>query len=441
MGFPRWMKWVLILVVGNGYWGQVPAQEQRMSALDLELAKSILQHTEEDIRDHYYDPRYHGVNLDARFAEAAQKIGSAPSLNMALSTIAAALSDLDDSHTYLLPPLRPYVHEYGWRMRFVGNGGAFITAVRPGSDAEKQGIRPGDQVLAVEGFSFNRKDFWKVYYVFWVLRPQPSLHLRLKSPDGSIREVDAKAYYRGTKKQLDLSQAGLDQLQMTWDSERQEWFDRPRYATLSNDVLVARVSSFELDEDEVGAILGHIRSHPAVVLDLRGNPGGYVDAVALFAGGLLDHKVKIADRVGRKTEKPLIANALRHYDGKVFVLIDSDSASGAELLARVLQLNQRATIIGDRSSGSVMQARMYAHQYGADNVVPFAVSVTDADMVMTDGKSLEHVGVTPDVLMLPGAADLAAGRDPVLAFAVQQAGGQISPEEAGKLFPVEWPNH
>jgi C-terminal processing protease CtpA/Prc len=57
---------------------------------------------------------------------------------------------------------------------------------------------------------------------------------------------------------------------------------------------------------------------------------------------------------------------------------------------------------------------------------------------MGDGKSLEHTGVTPDELLLPSGADLAAKRDPVLSRAAELAGMKIDPEKAGAMFLIEW---
>ena len=86
-----------------------------------------------------------------------------------------------------------------------------------------------------------------------------------------------------------------------------------------------------------------------------------------------------------------------------------------------------------------MQAMQSTLQVGANTIVPYGLSVTDADLVMRDGKSLEHVGVTPDELLLPTPADLAAGVDPVLAHAAKLAGTELDVKKAAALFPIEWP--
>jgi C-terminal processing protease CtpA/Prc len=115
--------------------------------------------------------------------------------------------------------------------------------------------------------------------------------------------------------------------------------------------------------------------------------------------------------------------------------VDSKTSGAAELLARFLQLNRKATIIGDVTAGSVFRARLHRFDMGEN---PFAASISEAAPVMSDGVCIERLGVTPDQVLLPTAQDLASARDPVLSSAAQTLGVDLDPAKAGTLFPTEW---
>lgn len=348
---------------------------------------------------------------------------------------------MDDSHTFFLPPQHPVRLDYGWQYQMVG-GHCLVTQVRPESDAEAKGLKPGDEVLAINGIAPARDIVWKLQYLFGVLRPQPSLHLDLQDPAGKKRNLDVAASIRETKLVTDLTRAngGVDIWNIIREEESKEHLKRARYAELGDALMVLKVPRFYFSVLEVREMMDKARKHNALILDLRGNPGGSVDTLGYLAGDVFDKDVKIADRIGRKENKPQIAKGSSHpFTGKVVVLVDSDSASAAELFARLMQIEKRGIVLGDRSSGHVMESRHFSERTGSGTVIFFGVSVTDADLLMTDGKSLEHVGVTPDELILPTAADLASGRDPVLARAAELLGVKMTPEAAGKLFPYEWP--
>lgn len=131
-------------------------------------------------------------------------------------------------------------------------------------------------------------------------------------------------------------------------------------------------------------------------------------------GHFFDHDVKVGDIKTRKETRPLIAKSRgsQFFDGQLFVLTDSETGSAAEVFAHVMQLEKRAMVIGDRTSGAVMWSRLYSHKVGADTAIFFAASITDADLILTDGKSLERTGVVPGKLLIPVGSNLAAGREP-----------------------------
>ena len=160
----------------------------------------------------------------------------------------------------------------------------------------------------------------------------------------------------------------------------------------------------------------------------------------MYGSQFFDHPVLLETEVSRKESKKVTVKPKgKPFTGKLIVLVDSRSASASELFARVIQLEHRGEVIGDRSAGAVMEARDYGESLGMGISINYGVSITSANLLMSDGKSLEHVGVTPDELMLPTAADLTAGRDPVMSHAVALGGAKLDPVAAGKLFPFEWP--
>jgi C-terminal processing protease CtpA/Prc len=415
-------------------------KQQQMTSLERGRALDMLQVTASDVKKHYYDPKFHGVDFDAKVGEARQQIQTSTAFNMAMSHIAAMLDTLNDSHTFFVPPQHAYRHDYGFTYQMTGDR-CFVTHVRPGSDAEKKGLKPGDEILTINGYNVTRDDYWKVQYVFNILRPQPGLHLQLADAPGVPRQFDVLARMRDTKRVTDLTGGGgaSDIWDLIREQENQDHLMRARYFEVGDQLMVLQVPEFFFTIAEVDSMIGKARKFPNLIVDLRGNPGGSVETLKYLVGGVFDKEVKIADRAGRKDTKPEIARSSHNpYGGKVLVLVDSKSASAAELFARVIQLEKRGKVAGDRSSGSVMESKRYDEKVGADTVIFYGASITEWDLIMSDGKSLEHTGVTPDEIILPNASDLASGKDPVLARAAEMLGVKLTPEDAGKAFPYEW---
>lgn len=412
--------------------------QQQMSRLERERALEILRVVSADVKKHYYDPKFHGVDWDAKVAEAKQQIEQEKSFNMSMSHIAAALASLNDSHTFLIPPRHAYRHDYEFRYQMIGDR-CFVTQVRPKSDADAKGVKPGDEILTINGFAVNRNDLWNIRYVFSILRPQPALRLRLQDPSGVQHELDVVAHVRQQRRVTDLT-TGEGIFEVIREAEDEEHLMRARYMEYGSQLLAMKVPEFYFSQSEVEHMIGRARKHENLIIDLRGNPGGSVETLKYLVGGMFEKEIKIADQVGRKERKPEQAKPLHDpFTGKMVVLVDAQSASAAELFARVIQLEKRGVVIGDSTSGNVMEARHYEERSGVDTIVLYGASITESDLIMSDGRSLEHEGVIPDEIVLPSGKDLATGRDPVLARAAELFEVKITPEEAGKAFPYEWP--
>lgn len=425
----------------------VPAAraQQQVNGMERDRWKDALGLIKDDIRKNYYDPNFHGIDLDAHFKKAEEKMKQAQSIGQLFGIIAQALLDFDDSHLFFLPPGRSTRYDYGWRTQMFGER-CFVTAVKPGSDAEAKGLKPGDEILSLDGYQITRQNHWKVEYAYFSLRPVPGVRFVVAGPDGKERQLDVLTKITQGKRVLDLTEEGDgsdlgDFMRDMEDDERGRREASRSWSFGDGQVMLWRLEEFAHSDEEIDAVMAKARKHKALVIDLRGNGGGAEKTLLRMLSNLFDRDVNVGEIKRRKETKPLVAKTRggeNVYRGDLIVLVDSDSGSASELFARVIQLEKRGTVMGDRTAGAVMRSRVHPHESGLDVVAPYAASITDADITMSDGKSLEHVGVKPDIVLLPKAADLASGRDPVLSQAVTLLGSPLDPEKAGALFPNKW---
>ena len=410
----------------------VTSSAQKANKLEIEHWRDVLRNVKRELKQNYYDPTFHGIDIDARFDVAEAKMKNAESMKHLAQIVAEVLLELKDTHTFFIPPIDGSRVEYGWQLKAVGPD-SYVSAVKPGSDAAAKGLRPGDKVLSIDGKPLDRDGVWLWNYFYNTLQPQQTVTLVIEKPDQTRQTLVVKAWMNK------VIGAGIhrDQLRMNLQGPPVSLFHRHRFVPVSDEVMIWKMPHFYLDEYDLARTFGKLKKRKALILDLRGNHRGFAEALRHLAGYFFDSNIKLADRRGRKDLAPIVAKSKKEkiFKGQLVVLIDSESSSSAEIFARVVQMQKRGVVIGDRSSGSVMEGKFHFMQVGLVREIPVAISATNADVIMPDGMRLEKVGVEPDKLVLPTAQEMSVGHDPVLAYAASLVGIELDPKKAGGLFP------
>jgi C-terminal processing protease CtpA/Prc len=390
------------------------------------------------VKEEYYDPKYHGIQLNARFDAAKAQINSLDYDWQMFRVLVALLMEFDDSHTYVVLPPRKDHYDYGFDMQMVG-ADCLITAVKKDSDAEKAGLEVGDKIVRIGEIKPDRDSLWKLFYVLYQLAPTEFLELTVKKENAPEKTIKDNAIITTRKEYLEERKKRKDK----------EKTDPIKCTEISKEIIACKLYTFDAEKSDVDKMMKGVAGYTKLMLDLRGNGGGLVTTEEYLTGYFFDHDVKMLDLRGRKKTEARIAKSKgkKAFNGELAVLIDSQSASASEVFARVVQLEKRGKVIGDVSSGSVMTSLpiallRYKQRFGyTTKVFPLFISLSIGDVVMSDGGRLEKKGVVPDIPIVPTGYNLKARLDPVLAAASTMLGYKLSPEDAGKMhFMKETPN-
>src|ERR1700752_2201488 len=128
----------------------VTSSAQQANKLEIEYWRDVLRSVKRELKQNFYDPTFNGIDIEARFQLADEKMKKAESMAQLETIVAQVLLELKDGHTFFIPPDDGSRVEYGWRVKPVGPD-SYVGGVKPGSDAEAKGLRPGDKGISIDG--------------------------------------------------------------------------------------------------------------------------------------------------------------------------------------------------------------------------------------------------------------------------------------------------
>lgn len=307
----------------------------------------------------------------------------------------------------------------------------FVVDVKKDSDAEKKGLKVGDEIVGIGKIAPDRKNLWKIEYLLYALDPKETLELFILDANGTERSLQIRAVFK-TPEEREKELKNRREKKKT---------DPYECRSLNAELIACKLRTFSIDKKYIDKMMSEVGSHKKMILDLRGNHGGFVKIEEYLTGYFFDREVKIAtftlrDKTSDRIAKPQKGKV---YKDELIPLIDSESASASEVFARVIQLEKRGRIFGDVSAGAVMTSIFIplANVRGPTDFITYSfygVSVTVGDLVMSDGNRLEDKGVIPDFLMGPTADALAKKYDPVLGYVLEVFGTKITDAEAGQFY-------
>jgi len=376
--------------------------------------EDIMDVVAKDIQKNFYDANLKGVDWKGITEKARDRIRHSEHLGDMLASIASVPYQLYDSHTYFIPPGRSAKVDYGFEAEPFAKD-ILVYKLRKDGPALNAGLQLGDKIVAMNGFAVKRDEFFVMSRYFEFLNPSSEMQLEVVRGDGPPQtiKIPAKVGYRGKTQFIDYNE-----IRREIDAQEPIY----KHENYDGNIGYLKLRVFLLHSGDVDYMVSHVKQSSAVIIDLRGNGGGAIETLKALAGSFTDQPYEMAKQVGREKTDPLeIKPSHTRIAAPLFVMVDSSSASAAEMFARDMQIRKRAIVIGDNSSGRVNESRIFWEKVGAYDMVGFGTEIAVSRVVMSNGEELEGRGVTPDETCIPTTEDLRRQRDPCLERTLQLA--------------------
>ncbi len=319
---------------------------------------------------------------------------------MLYGAVSGMVGSLDDPYTVYMPPEDSKIFKEDVSGEFQGVGmeigirDSQLTVIAPleGTPADRAGLRAGDKITAVNSTSTQG------------MSTDEAVKL-IRGPKGT--EVVLTIFREGWTKTKDFSIVRdiIEIPSVTWEIKEGNIAYLKIYHFSETARQAFRESAIEIINSEADRI----------ILDLRNNPGGYLEVAQSIAGWFLEKNklVAIEDFGSDREDKKYLTKGpsnLVHYP--LVVLINKGSASGSEILAGALRDNRGVKLVGEQSfgKGSVQQL---------EDLSQGSLKVTIARWRTPNGALINGKGLAPDVEVELTEEDFDAGKDPQLDKAIE----------------------
>lgn len=302
-----------------------------------------------------------------------------------------------DPYTVYMPPKEAEVFNEDISGNFSGVGMEVglrdnvvtVIAPLPQSPAEKAGLMAGDMIVRIDGES---TEGWSI--------------------DEAVRHIRGE---QGTEVILTIFREGEDEF-LDKKVVRDTIMIPTSKTEIRGDVFIVSLYSFNaIAEAEMQkALREFVKSKKKkLVLDLRGNPGGYLEGAVGIASYFLPlGKTVVRESFGGDTQEEVYRSSGKEVasfsSDRFVVLVDQGSASASEILAGALKEHGVATIVGAQTFGKGSVQELVKLDDGA------SLKVTVARWLTPNGLSISEGGLTPDIAVERTADDRAQNKDPQL---------------------------
>lgn len=316
---------------------------------------------------------------------------------------------VEEGHTYFLDP-QQYRDYQAWSRgdnTYVGIGISVtardsvprIVEVYDGTPAHDAGLQAGDRLLSIDGQSVDGM----------ALDEMTSL---VRGPAGTSVNIDV--------------QRGDDPDGLSFSVQRAEiHLQFVKDKVVEDDIGYVLLRGFPepsvIDSIEQDITTFENEGVHGLVLDLRGNSGGRIDVGTRLLSHFLPNGTSVyeeVDRGGQNSSHATHGNG--QYGLPLVVLVDGGTASMGEIFASAVQEHGAATVIGTNTAGSVAAAQVFGLPDGS------GLQVTVFEILSSDGKPLNKVGVVPDEVIATDSSNATSGTDPALDRAVEVLHDQIA---------------